>query len=56
VAVAASKQVQERNETVGLAVGLVVAGVAAVFVVMRFVKDAAEASAARHQPQQPWDM
>jgi hypothetical protein len=56
VAVAASKQVKERNETVGLAVGLVAAGVAAAFVVLRFVKDAGEASAARNRPKQPWDV
>jgi hypothetical protein len=56
VAVAAAKQVKERNETVGLAVGLVVAGVAGVFVVLRFIKEAGEASAAANRPKQPWDI
>lgn len=56
VAVAAAKQVKERNNTIGLVVGLVAAGVAVTFVVLRLVKDAAEASAAANRPKQPWDL
>lgn len=56
VAVAAEAQVKQRNETYALGVGLGVAAVVGGLVVIRFVKEAAEASAAARRPKEPWDL
>ena len=56
MAVATSKKVRERNDALGLGVGLAVAGVVGALVVLRIVKDLGEVSAAAKRPKQPWDV